>query len=102
MADRWREIAKAERKLEEKAEKGLLPLKTEDLRRQLQTAFRSEKESSNPVILALRADQPVIIGRKCDPFCPSESSYRATKRCIRLLNDFGLSSISCPQFMIVL
>lgn len=72
----------------QKTKGGLEPYPLDDMRRRLKTAFDSNDLSKDNVIRSLRMGLPVIMGRKCEPFCPSEEEHRATKKCIRLLERY--------------
>jgi len=72
-------------------EKGLVPTDLKELKCILSSAFDTRKESKNPTVLALRAELPVIIGRKSDPFCPSEAKYHNTEGMMKLFHDYGVS-----------
>lgn len=74
-------------------QKGLLPTDLKELERILKTAFGSRKDTKNPTILALRENLPVIIGRKCEPLCPSEAKYHNTAKMTELFNDHGVKAI---------
>ncbi|MBU2613807.1 hypothetical protein KJ925_05145 [Patescibacteria group bacterium] len=78
--------------LKKQAEKGIQPYPTEPLQRILKRAF-SKKESKNPVVLGLRAGLPVIVGRKCEPFCPLENETKTTVRFLRLFKEYGIKVV---------
>jgi len=78
--------------LKRKAQKGLKPYDTKALERTLKIAF-SRTDYESPVIGALRAGLPVLVGRKCEPLCKSEREYRATLRVLRLLADFDVPTV---------
>lgn len=79
--------------LKRKARGGLRPLGLRRLRNKLRMAFSWRGKDDDPVLAALRADLPVIVGRKCEPFCPSERTYEATRRALRLLSDYDVKVI---------
>lgn len=79
--------------LKHKASKGLRPNKTDGLKKKLHLAFDTRRESKNPVVLALRAGLPVLIGRKCEPLCPSEDKYHATLEALKILNEYSVTAI---------
>lgn len=71
-------------------EKGLIPTDIKELDNLLKNAFGSEKESTNPTVLALRAKLPVIIGRKSEPFCHQEKELKNTEKMMKVLHDYGV------------
>lgn len=73
--------------------KGLLPTNLFELEQILKTAFGTRKDSDNDIILALRANLPVILGRKCEPFCPSERKKKNTETMLKLFHDFDVPVI---------
>lgn len=75
-----------------KASQGVKPFKAEALARVLKKAFSNEI-TNDPVVACLRAGLPVLIGRKCEPFGPSEKSYGATRRALRMLSDYGVAAV---------
>ena len=79
--------------LKRKAEKGLRPNKVEELKRKLRIAFDTRQESKDPAILGLREGLPVLVGRKCDPLCPSERKYGVTLKMLRELKRYNVPSI---------
>jgi len=79
--------------LKSKAQKGLQPVNPKNLRNILKIAFRSERESSNPMVKALRFGLPVIVGRKCEPFCRSEESLGATLNLLELLHEYDVPTV---------
>jgi len=79
--------------LKNKAKKGLQPISRKNLQRTLGKAFRSERETKDPVIKALRFGLPVIIGRKCEPFCKSEAEHKATLEMLKLLKRYDAPTV---------
>jgi|GEM_PF-6375864 len=71
-----------------KAEKGLHPIPTIEMEKVLKKAFNSEKEYQDPIVRALRYGLPVTIGRRSEPLCKSETKHRATRNCIKMLDDY--------------
>jgi len=71
----------------------LKPYTTDRLEKQLRQAFRSNRDTKNPVILALRAGMPVILGRKSEPFCPAEREHHATEHMLKVLDDYGVNTV---------
>lgn len=63
------------------------------LERTLRNAFSERYPSIDPVIEALRAKLPVLIGRKCEPFGPSEKIYGATRKALEIFDDYGVTAI---------
>lgn len=79
--------------LKSKVKEGLKPNDAANLEKVCHSAFDTRRESRNPTVLALRAKLPVIIGRKCDPFCPSESKFKATEKVLEVLDRYGVTSV---------
>lgn len=79
--------------LKKKAEKGLLPNDPKIWKNKLHNAFDKRSESKDPTILALRSGLPVLVGRKCEPFCPTEKEAHATINLLRLLNEYGVKKV---------
>jgi len=79
--------------LKKKAKAGLTPYTTEPLKLLLDSAFNRKKESLNPTVLALRNGLPVIIGRKCEPFCEFERETNSTHQTLELLKDYDVPTV---------
>lgn len=79
--------------LKKKADAGFLPYNNDMLERTLRFAFRSRKGAKNPVALGLRAGLPVILGRKSEPFCKSESEFKATLKNLRIFKEYDVPTV---------
>jgi DNA repair photolyase/very-short-patch-repair endonuclease len=77
--------------LKNKVKAGLQPLDYYLLEKEL-SAIRSGKRS-DIVSKFVNNDQPVIIGRKCEPFGKSEKNHKATFKCLRALKNYGIPAI---------
>lgn len=87
--------------LKNKAKKGLQPVSLKNLQKTLGKTFRSESETKNPVIKALRFGLPVIIGRKSEPFCKSEREHKATLEMLKLLKRYDVPTVVETKGMII-
>jgi len=79
--------------MRKKSERGLVnPINIKNLENVLKLAF-SERESSNPVIRAIRSKFPIAVGKKVEPFQPVELETEATLRCLRLLREYDVPTL---------
>jgi len=88
--------------LKNKYKKGLHPIDTKNLHTTLKRAFGVRRESNNPVVKALRYGLPVIVGRKCEPFCESEKYFKATLKVMGLLKEYDVPTVvetKCEPFL---
>lgn len=76
-----------------KEEKPPVSSRYEELKKKIESAFKSEERNQDPVIQALRSGQTVIIGRFSEPLCRMEEKKQATAKLVRLLDDFGIPCV---------
>lgn len=77
----------------EKGEDTSVSSRYDKIKKKIESAFKSEEESEDPVIRALRSGHTIVIGRFSEPLCRIEEKKQATAKLVRLLDEFGIPSI---------
>lgn len=64
----------------------------ETLEKILKLAY-SEKETSNPLVSAIREGFPIAVGKKSEPFQPVELQRKVTLNCLKILKEYSTPTI---------